>query len=82
MRKIRIRIYRGDGPDPDTTITIPAPVLKVASRLIPGPAAAALREKGIDVDAVLALCQSPDITGTVVEVEDHRKRQRIVIAAE
>jgi hypothetical protein len=57
-------------------------VLKVASRLIPKQAAAALRGKGIDVDEIIALSANPEIRGTIVEVEEHRKKEKVIVSLE
>jgi hypothetical protein len=52
------------------------------SRLIPKQAAAALREKGIDLDEIIRPSTIPDARGTLLEVEDHKKNERVVVALE
>jgi hypothetical protein len=50
MADLKIRVFKGDKQQPETTITIPGSVLKVASNLIPKKAAASLQDKSIDLD--------------------------------
>lgn len=82
MADLKIRVFKIGEAKPKTTVTIPGGVLKVASKLIPKPAAAALREKGIDLDELVKLSTNPTIRGTLVEVEDHKKNERVVISLE
>jgi hypothetical protein len=82
MTDLKIRVFKTGEPEPETTITIPGGVLKVAYRLIPKEAAAALRERGIDVDEIIALSANPKIRGTIVEVEEHRKKQKVIVSLE
>jgi hypothetical protein len=82
MADLKIRVYKNGEPDPDTTITIPGGILKVASKLIPKPAADALQEKGIDLDEIIRLAENPDAHGTLVVIDEHKKNERVVIALE
>jgi hypothetical protein len=82
MVNLKIRVYKDGEANPETTCMIPAGVLKIASKLIPKQAAAALREKGIDLDEIIRLSANPDAHGTLLEVEDHKKNERVVIALE
>ena len=82
MADLKIRVYKGSGADPETTVTIPGGILKMASALIPRQAAAALQEKGIDIDEIIRLSENPDAHGTLVDVEEHKKNERVVIALE
>jgi F0F1-type ATP synthase epsilon subunit len=82
MSDLKIRVFKGDDASPDTTITVPGGVLKIASKLIPKQAMEALHEEGIDLDEIIELAENPEAQGTLVEVEDHRKNKKIVIALE
>jgi len=82
MADLKIRIFKCGEPIPETTVTIPGGILKFASRFIPKQVAIALQEKGIDVNEIVKLSENPDAKGTLVEVEEHKKNQRIVIALE
>jgi hypothetical protein len=82
MANLKIRVFKGGETNPETTCTIPAGILNIASKLIPQQATAALREKGIDLDEIIRLSASPDAHGTLLEVEDHKKNERVVIALE
>ncbi|MDY6838854.1 MAG: hypothetical protein SWH78_12875 [Thermodesulfobacteriota bacterium] len=82
MADLKIRIYKGKEKKPEKTITVPGGILKLASRLVPKKAAVFLEEKGIDVKEIIELSQQPDVHGTLVEVEEHKKKERIVISVE
>lgn len=82
MRSLKIRIFKGGDPSPETTCTIPTKVLQVAARLIPRQALAALREKGIELEEIVRLSSDPGVHGTLLEVEDHRKNEKVVITLE
>jgi hypothetical protein len=75
-------VFKGGEAQPETTVTIPGGVLKVASKLIPKQAVAALQDKGIDLDELIKLSTNPEITGTLVEVEEHKKNEKVVISLE
>ena len=82
MANLKIRVYKSGNADPETTFTIPGKVVKVASKLIPRQAANALQEKGIEIDEIIALSENPNVHGTLLEVEEHKKDKRIVISLE
>jgi hypothetical protein len=82
MSDLKVRVFKHDNPQPATTVTIPGTVLRMAASLIPRRAAAALRDEGIDLDEIIRLSENPEAKGTLVEVEDHEKNERVVIALE
>ena len=82
MANLKIRVFKAGEANPETTCTIPTGILKIASKLIPKQAAAALLEKGIDLDEIIRLSANPGAHGTLLEVEDHKKHDRVVIALE
>ena len=82
MADLKIRVFKDGDSAPETTVTIPGGVLKIASKLIPKQAAVALQEKGIDLEEIIKLSENPDAHGTLVEIEEHKKNERIVIALE
>ncbi len=82
MADLKIRVFKGGESSPETTVTIPGSVLRIASRLIPKQTAIALEEKGIDLDEIVRLSENPEAKGTLIEVEEHKKNQRIVISLE
>jgi len=53
MTDLKIRVYKIGDAQPDTTVSIPGGVLKVAAKLIPKQATEALRDKGIDLGVVI-----------------------------
>ena len=82
MADLKIRVFKGGEVQPETTVTIPGSVLNVASKPIPKKAVAALQEEGIDLDELIKLSQNPDVRGTLVEVEEHKKNEKIIISLE
>lgn len=82
MSDLKIRVFKGGGSEPDTTVTIPGGVLKVASRLIPRKAREALEEKGIELDELVRLSEEPEVQGKLVEVEEHKKGEKVIISLE
>lgn len=82
MANLKIRVFKGDAEEPKTTVTVPAGVLKIASKLIPKSAVAAMQEKGIDLKEIIAISENPEIRGTLVEVEEHEKNEKVIIALE
>ncbi len=82
LADLKIRIFKNNEPNPETTFTIPGTVLQVASKLIPKKATVALEEKGIDVNEIIELSNREDIRGTIIEVEEHKKSNKIVISLE
>jgi hypothetical protein len=75
-------MFKGSATEPTTTVSIPVGVLRIASNLIPPPAATELREQGIDLEAIIQAAQDPNAHGTLAIVEQHEKNERIVIAVE
>ena len=82
MADLKIRIYKNNQSDPETTVTIPGKVLTVASKLIPKRATEAMQEKGIDINEIIELSKKPDVNGTIIEVEEHKKKEKIIISLE
>ncbi|MGD8379739.1 MAG: hypothetical protein PVI37_02710 [Gammaproteobacteria bacterium] len=82
MADLKIRVFKGGESNPETTVTIPGGILKIASKIIPRQATSALQDKGIDLEEIIRLSENPEAHGTLVEVEEHKKNERIVIALE
>ncbi len=82
MTDLKIRVFKSGEEEPETTVTIPGKVLKIASKLIPKRLAAILQDKGIDIDEIIRLSENPDAQGTLIEVEEHKKKEKVVIALE
>jgi len=82
MATLKVRVFKNGEEQPVTTVTIPTGVLKVAAKLIPKQAYDTLREQGVDLDEVIRLATTPGQLGTLVEVEDHKKGERVVVSVE
>lgn len=82
MKNLKVRVYKGSDNQPETTVTIPGGVLRLASKLIPKRAKEALLDEGIDINELVQLAEQPDVQGTIVEVEEHGKNERVVVALE
>ena len=82
MADLKIRVFKSGEKEPETTVTIPGNVLKIASKLIPKRLVAILQDKGIDIDEIIRLSKNPDAKGTLIEVEEHKKKEKVVIGLE
>ena len=82
MSDLKVRVFRDGEDDPSTTVTIPGGVLRIAFNLVPRKAAEALKQEGIDLGEIVRLSENPDARGKLVEVEDHRKNERVVVSLE
>jgi hypothetical protein len=82
MADLKIKVFKSGEAEPETTVTIPKGILKVAAKLIPKQTAAALQEKGIDLDELIKLSKDPEAHGTLVEIEEHKKNEKTVISLE
>ena len=82
VANLKIRTYKKNETRPDTTISIPISILRFAKKAIPKHAAASLHEKGIDIDLIVELAKNEDVRGDIVEIEEHKKDRKIIIAIE
>jgi len=84
MASLKIRTFKDGKTEPATTITVPLAIIHYASKIIPKKFTKALQEKGIDIDTdmIVELSQDKEIRGTIVEIEDHQKNEKIIIAIE
>jgi len=82
MANLKVRIYKDNSSEPETTVTVAGAILKIASKLIPKKATESLQNKGIDLNEIVKLSENPEVRGTLVEVEDHEKNERIIVALE
>lgn len=82
MASLKLRVFKGDNKSPAWTVTVPLGMLKFASKLIPKKAAAALEDKGIDLNLIVELSQNEEVHGTLCEIEDHNKNERVIVAIE
>jgi hypothetical protein len=82
MSDLKIRVFKAGDTEPATTVTIPAAIVKIASKFVPVRAMGALKEQGIDLDEIVRLSENPEAKGKLVEVEDHRKNERVVVSLE
>jgi len=84
MASLKIRTFNDGDTEPKTTISIPLTIVRYAKKLMPKHFTKALQEKGIDVDTdmIVELSQNKEIRGTIVEIENHQKNEKIVIAIE
>jgi hypothetical protein len=65
---LKIYVFKSGTTEPETKITIPLGVLRVASKLVPKKATEALEKEGIDLNEILALSESEDIRGTLSDI--------------
>jgi hypothetical protein len=77
MAKVKIEVYEGGVPS--ATISIPVWVVTSASELIPKLAGKKLRDR-VDLEEIIALIKDPQASGSILEIEDHQAKDRIVIS--
>ena len=82
MSDLKVRVYRHGSADPSTTVTIPGGILRIASKLIPRRALAAMEEEGIDLEEIVRLSENPEAVGELARIEDHEKDEMVVVALE
>jgi len=82
MPSIKIVTYKSGEARPEVTVTIPASVFKIARKLMPKKACDALEEQGIDLSGIDELIRSGETSGVLLEVEDHKKKEKTVISIE
>jgi hypothetical protein len=57
-------------------------VIRVASKVIPKKALDILQERGIDLEEIISLSDNPDVHGPLVIIEEHKKKEKIIISLE
>jgi hypothetical protein len=82
MTKLCIKKFEQGNEKPLTTVSIPLAVIKMVKSLIPKKAKEELQKEGIDIQEIIKLSESPDFTGTVLEVDNHEKNEKIIISLE
>ena len=82
MPSVKITIYKDDEIKPEVTISIPSNVFKIAKQLIPKTAYESLEKEGVDLSGIDELISSGESLGVILEVEDHKKNQKVVISIE
>jgi hypothetical protein len=76
MAKIRIEVFEKGAPA--ATITVPTWVVRGASRILPKIVGKELRQQ-IDFEQLADLVKDPQASGVVLELEDHKDQERVVI---
>jgi hypothetical protein len=82
MTDLKIRVFKGGKSQPDTTVTVPGNVIKIAANLIPKGLLEILQQKGIDIEELIKLSENPEAQGTLIEIEEHKKNEKVVVALE
>jgi len=82
VANLKIRIFKDNEPEPKTTITVPLAIVNVAAKLIPKKTMSALLDIGIDAELIVAVARQDDVRGTLVEIEEHTRNKKIIIAIE
>ncbi|WP_129212774.1 hypothetical protein [Crenobacter cavernae] len=78
MTSLIIDIFENDKRE--VTFKIPLLVIRVAAKLIPTKAKQALASEGININEIIEAAKSGEVTGTLLEVLDHKDNERIVIS--
>jgi hypothetical protein len=82
MLKLKIRIFKNNDAAPDTTMTVPLAVIKVASKLVPRKAVKVLDDLGIDLDEIIEISKTEEPLGILAEIEEHKKNRKTIISIE
>ncbi len=82
MLKLKIKIFKNNDTAPDTTITVPLAVIKVASKLAPRKAVKVLDDLGIDLDQIIEISKTEEPLGILAEIDEHKKNRKIIISIE
>lgn len=82
MLKLKIRIFKNNDTAPDTTMTVPLAVIKVASKLVPRKAVKVLDDLGIDLDEIIEISKAEEPLGILAEIEEHKKNRKTIISIE
>ena len=82
MLKLKIRIFKNNDDKPDTTMTVPLGIIKVASKLVPRKAVKILDDLGIDFDQIIDISKTEEPLGTIAEIEEHKKHRKTIISVE
>ena len=82
MAKLCIKKYENGNEKPLKTISIPLAVLKIVKNLIPKKVKDELQKEGIDIQEIIKLSESPNFNGTILEVENHVKNEKVIISLE
>jgi len=79
---LKIRVFKTGQKKPETVVTIPLKVVRIATRLLPKKAKIALKEEGIDLNEIADLAEKQAVTGTLLKVEREAESMVIEIAIE
>ena len=82
MPSVKITTYKAGEVKPEVTISIPSKVFKIAKKLLPDSLYRDLEKEGIDLSGIDELIGSGESLGVILEIEDHRKNEKTVIAIE
>jgi len=82
MKSIKIREFKIDSDQPETTVTIPLSIFKIVAKIMPRKALDALQQNDIDVEEIQKLAENPEVQGTILEVEEHTKGSKTIISIE
>ena len=77
-----IRVFENNEKKPAQTVTIPLGVLRLARNFIPNRAKAALEKEGIALDPVMGWADQQEAPGVLFQVDDHKRKRRVVISIE
>ena len=82
MTKLCIKKFEQESKKPLTTVSIPLAVIKMVENIIPKKAKEELQKEGVDIKEIIKLSESPHFTGTVLEIDNHLKNEKIIISLE
>lgn len=78
MKKLVIEVF--ESGEKEATIRIPVVVLKVASKLFPNKYLSSLDKNDVSLSEILEAADSPEVSGRLIEIEDHKDNELVVIS--
>lgn len=78
MKSLCIEVFEGENKE--ATVRIPVAVLRVASKLFPSKYMSSLDKNDVSLDDLLEAASSHEVTGRLIEIEDHMDNERVVIS--
>lgn len=80
MKSLKIEAFENGVKS--TTIKIPLTVLKIISKLFPKKYLTALEANSMNLEDLIAAATCPEVSGTIIEVDEYKDNERVVISVE
>lgn len=78
MKTLNIELFEGDKKE--ATIRIPVAVLNLASKFFPQKYLSSLDKSDVSLPEIIEAASNPKVSGRLIEIEDHKDNERVVIS--